>query len=479
MHSLKTFVPALALGSIVALGGHEATAQSCKTTTTIHGDGCIGGKIEFCLSANPDCLVCMLISASQGPTTVLGLTFNVGIPVYSLIKGQIPPSGAPHCETFPIPNNVALAGQTLYWQSFGSNHAHHPLEIGDFGKFTICAGSIGDTVFCDDNNNGVQDPGEKGIPDVTVSVECANGVSRTTKTDQDGKYLFSPLPTGDCKVVVDTTTAGNKVPGLLCPVDMTVPLGPGQNFKDADFCFVNCKPCEGRVTALRLRYLGSTPNARIVVKQKDGVTIFDGVVQPGGTFVFRGKKSDGTMDTEIRLTVNGGPSFAIHTSCSQPIGAGMVFGEYEVVAGESRLGGPLCVVRPDLCAGKDAKPRILTMRYTGDDCSATSHTQDPSKVSCSGNPMQAPMVVIRASNDPDPKKSGARVWFQGAVALGSAFAIDAGNAGQTRLETDTYVHVMDGNGTVLQAIKFHTSCSQPLSIGNQFGSIRLEAFVKE
>ena len=30
---------------------------------------------------------------------------------------------------------------------------------------------------------------------------------------------------------------------------------------------------------------------------------------------------------------------------------------------------------------------------------------------------------------------------------------------------------------VLQSIKFHTSCSQPLTIGDQFGAIELVAFV--
>jgi hypothetical protein len=33
---------------------------------------------------------------------------------------------------------------------------------------------------------------------------------------------------------------------------------------------------------------------------------------------------------------------AIHTSCSKPIGPGLVFGAYTVVSGSSLDGGPLC-----------------------------------------------------------------------------------------------------------------------------------------
>ena len=33
-------------------------------------------------------------------------------------------------------------------------------------------GNIGDTVYCDLNDNGVQDPGEPGEPGITVNLSC-------------------------------------------------------------------------------------------------------------------------------------------------------------------------------------------------------------------------------------------------------------------------------------------------------------------
>ena len=56
----------------------------------------------------------------------------------------------------------------------------------------VCA--LGDFVWYDDNRNGIQDRGERGVPNVRVSLrEKGNGndeIARTF-TDADGHYLFS------------------------------------------------------------------------------------------------------------------------------------------------------------------------------------------------------------------------------------------------------------------------------------------------
>ena len=99
-------------------------------------------------------------------------------------------------------------------------------------------GEIGDTVYCDENDNGVQDDGEPGIPDVTVDLNCADGTMDSQQTDADGKYLFTDIAAGECTVSVDTTSPsiGDKVPGQ-CPLQFVVDLAAGESFLDADFCF--------------------------------------------------------------------------------------------------------------------------------------------------------------------------------------------------------------------------------------------------
>jgi len=85
-----------------------------------------------------------------------------------------------------------------------------------FGYTIRSSGSIGDTLFFDFNENGVQDGTEAGIPDITVYLYADvdrdgtidGGVDEllfTTSTDASGKYLFSLLPSGSYIVKVDTT----------------------------------------------------------------------------------------------------------------------------------------------------------------------------------------------------------------------------------------------------------------------------------
>jgi len=87
-------------------------------------------------------------------------------------------------------------------------------DTADFG-YAPGPGSIGDTIWIDANDDGVIDPGELGIPGVTVTltpaadVDLGNGpgVPITTTTDANGKYLFSGLPLNETFVVdVDEST---------------------------------------------------------------------------------------------------------------------------------------------------------------------------------------------------------------------------------------------------------------------------------
>jgi hypothetical protein len=66
------------------------------------------------------------------------------------------------------------------------------------------AASIGDTVWYDDNRNGIQDSGEEGVSGVTVSLKDDQGNTvATITTDSSGHYLFDNLVPGDYQVVFD------------------------------------------------------------------------------------------------------------------------------------------------------------------------------------------------------------------------------------------------------------------------------------
>jgi len=58
--------------------------------------------------------------------------------------------------------------------------------------------SLGDKVFIDLNEDGIQDAGEPGVPGVTVTLTPADGSpAQTVVTDADGMYLFTDLAPGD------------------------------------------------------------------------------------------------------------------------------------------------------------------------------------------------------------------------------------------------------------------------------------------
>lgn len=78
----------------------------------------------------------------------------------------------------------------------------------DFGLVPAGAGSIGDRIWLDKSNDGVQDEGEAGLPDIGVTLEKWVGGAwvpvATTTTDATGAYTFTGLPDATYRVTVDT-----------------------------------------------------------------------------------------------------------------------------------------------------------------------------------------------------------------------------------------------------------------------------------
>ena len=67
----------------------------------------------------------------------------------------------------------------------------------DAGMYSNPTASIGDKVWLDANQNGIQDAGENGIANVTVKLyNSSSSLIATTTTDESGIYGFTCLPTG-------------------------------------------------------------------------------------------------------------------------------------------------------------------------------------------------------------------------------------------------------------------------------------------
>jgi len=125
-----------------------------------------------------------------------------------------------------------------------------PFEFGNYRT-----GSIGDTVWFDNDKDAFLDADENGIEGVQVKLlmdadddGTFESLIATETTDAYGWYLFDSLPTGNYLVDVDEATLP---PGQLVlttpPEPKEVPLAPEENFLDADFGYYVCVPetCNG------------------------------------------------------------------------------------------------------------------------------------------------------------------------------------------------------------------------------------------
>lgn len=62
------------------------------------------------------------------------------------------------------------------------------------------------------------------------------------------------------------------------------------------------------------------------------------------------------------------------------------------------------------------------------------------------------------------------------VQFGDVVTATAANKGRSDFDSESLVQVFDKNNVLLQEFVFHTSCSQPLAPGDQFGSIEVVGF---
>jgi len=98
-------------------------------------------------------------------------------------------------ETYP---NSNYGNSDLLYTATRSNLTKMSLFQFDVEVIQELA-AIGDTVWFDDNQDGIQDGDELGFPGVTVNLYACGGTTplATTVTDADGFYMFGDLTPGD------------------------------------------------------------------------------------------------------------------------------------------------------------------------------------------------------------------------------------------------------------------------------------------
>ncbi len=280
------------------------------------------------------------------------------------------------------------------------------------------------------------------VGDETVQLNGTIGGGATSATWSGGAGTFSP--DANTLDAVYTPDATEYVAGTVVTLTLTTddPDGPCEAASDMMTVTINQLTCS--ITQLTC----------------DGISAMLSAEPQGGTSPYTYLWSTGENTQTIDVFVNGTYSVAVtdDNGCTT---------ECDITV--------VCINREDCCDGGRNKPKSITLRYTGEDCSATTTNQSAGVHSCVGDPAFDPSVYILVTNK-DPNGGNVKVWFEGPVNLGGTFTADAANAGESRLRGETYVSIYadmasyeDGEDP-LQQVEFHTSCSEPVAVGDQYGA---------
>jgi uncharacterized repeat protein (TIGR01451 family)/LPXTG-motif cell wall-anchored protein len=109
----------------------------------------------------------------------------------------------------------------------------------------LASGTIGDTVWFDEDKDGIQDSNEEGVSGVTIRLtNQGTGDVSTQVTNANGRYLFAALDPGTYVVSIVMSTAPEST-ALTTAGSFTVDLGPDESFLAADFGLAGSLPRTG------------------------------------------------------------------------------------------------------------------------------------------------------------------------------------------------------------------------------------------
>lgn len=162
-------------------------------------------------------------------------------------------------------------------------------------------GAIGDTVWFDEDGDGVQGLGEDGISGVTVILTDEDGNQTTVQTGPDGMYLFDELAGGEYTVSIDTTTLPE---GLIQTYDAdgtvatpdasTVTIANGGVNLDQDFGYQTLGSIGDTVwidtngNGIQEAGEDGIPGVTVTLLDSNGGTVSNVQTDPDGEYLFAG-----------------------------------------------------------------------------------------------------------------------------------------------------------------------------------------------
>ncbi|MFV8226475.1 hypothetical protein [Christiangramia aquimixticola] len=227
----------------------------------------------------------------------------------------------------------------------------------------------------------------------------------------------------------EITSGSSKTGGELCPVIIEE----------------ECQPCEGQVNSLQFQYKGANDVSVKIIQDNNSMILFENSVS-ANDFIEIHAPAGQSFGPKINIKVDGDYYASVHTSCSEPIGPGLTFGDFEITSGSSKTGGELCpvIIEEDCspCAGKITE---LTLEYLG----------------------TGPINISVIQN-----KDSQTIYSNPALNANTAFTFNGtyNKSGKTTMWTEITIKI-DG----ITHTQIHTSCSQDIGPGMRFGDFRVIA----
>lgn len=282
-----------------------------------------------------------------------------------------------------VGGTFTLDGETTDWNT--SDYFASPLLTGTIVAYGIAAPGTSDLVDFRIQPTGGSllaryAPGDQIGVQVSLEGSTFNGSFASNWNCARDKFIIGPTPP-PVQETCDLALTKSANPTTIGPI--YTPPGHDKHDDDDDdenergYSHDDDDPsiycgCRGKVTELTLRYTG-TQAANVIVTRKPpfSVVLYQGLVQPGAEFTVMGnyygpKGFKDTLGTAIEIAVDGGEAVELHTSCSEPIGPGLVVGDFEVVSGKSRkLRKPLCPIDNGGCPANQQVTYTYTLINNG------------------------------------------------------------------------------------------------------------------
>ena len=382
--------------------------------------------------------------------------------------------------------------------------------------------ALGDYVWIDANSDGLQDSTESAAGGVLMELlDDTSTVIATLRTTDGGQYLFTQLPTGTFQVRVAAANFGPG--GVLEGYAATAgPESEGSNLSASRFVMAGVPELgvdfgyvrAGLLTITDRVWYDADSNGAFDTAAGDsalaGVTVrlLDGsgaylattTTDADGQFTFPGLQGGGeaywieiTDETGLTSGLIGttqpgldGRLLVILDAAGHLADSfgyddqGRLIGLQSTTGGDSITdtvvdanvltydfgywGGDMCAL--------GGRPHKIEMEYRGDPCSSpAAQNNDQTTDTCTGALDYDQPVEVRMLKKPERFIVNPTTET---IMIGDLFTIESSDPNGT-MWPQTEVGIFQG-GVMIQKVVLHTSCSEPLNPGDQFGSILLRGY---